>query len=499
MKILSAEQIREADKITIEKQGIPSIDLMERAAEGLAKAITSIAEPTYPVDIFCGKGNNGGDGLALARLLIQGGFEVNVWVIGNNEGGSKDFRENLKRLNKLKTITFIEDEHDFPEVSSDSLVVDSILGSGLNRPLEGLIDAIVGRINQLPNKKISVDIPTGLFADDNSENDLEKVLRADITLSFQIPKLSFFSRNTAPLTGSFQIIDIGLDKEFIHKAATSYYHFTKADAQEIFIARKEFSYKGTYGHALMIAGGEGKYGAAMLAAKSCMRSGSGLLTVCLPKEGVNVLHTYLPEAMAIAGGDNVVNELPNLKPYSAVGLGPGIGQKPETARLLKKVIQSTTSSLVLDADALNILSDNRTWLSFLPPKTILTPHIGEFRRLLGVEELRDNYLQQLSVFSQKNQVITILKDAITTVATPAGQMFFIKEGSPALATAGSGDVLTGLITGLLSSGYGSERAALLGVYLHARAGKLAGEKYSLESVLAGDVITNIASAFRELY
>ncbi len=502
MKVLSANQIRKADKFTIENHPIKSIDLMERAARGIMDYISRYIERETSFNILCGNGNNGGDGLALARLLKRKGYKLKVFVIGNEEGrrGSKDFQENLARLKQIGgKINQVQDIADLIDFQPNVIIIDAILGSGLNRPLEGLIKEIVVKINQLPNPVIAIDIPSGLFADDNTQNDLNLVMKADITLSFQSPKLSFFHRDTASLANKFSIIEIGLDQAFINGLTTKNFYFSKPQAKQLFRPRKDFSYKGTYGHALILAGGEGKYGAALLASKSCMRTGTGLLSVCIPREGTAALHSFLPEAMAIESGDKYVVELPNLAPYTAIGIGPGIGQKLETARVLKKIIQVTAIPLVFDADALNILSENKTWLSFLPAQTVLTPHIGEFKRLIGVNKINSNYLEQLRDFSSKHNVITVLKDSITTVATPNGLLYFVKEGNAALATAGSGDVLTGAILGLLSSGYTPIEAALFGVYLHGRAGTIVGESFSLESVLATDVISSMGRAFKELY
>ncbi len=500
MKILSASQIRQADQYTIENQPISSIDLMERAVLGLVGQIIKIIKPGSSICLFCGKGNNGGDGLGLARHLEKRGFKPKVWIIGKKGGGSEDFQQNLDRLKSSGIeVYYLRETSDFPELDTDTFIIDAILGSGLDRPLKGQIKQVANKINQLPNPVIAVDIPTGIFTDDNRKNDLDHVVQAQYTFSFQFPKLSFFHRDTAPLVGKVSIIDIGLEEAFIDKAETKNFYFSRPEAKRLFRPRKDFSYKGTYGHALLIAGSDGKYGAALMAAKSCLRAGTGLLSVCIPKEGFIPLHTYLPEAMALEGGSVAITELPDIKPFSVIGMGPGTGQRPETARVLKGIIQTTNVPLVFDADALNILSDHRTWLSFLPPYTVVTPHIGEFRRLLGVNKLGDDYLEQLRNFSLKYGTVTVLKDTITAVAIPSGDIYFLKEGSAALATAGSGDVLTGIITGLISSGYHPMQAALLGVYLHGKAGKSAGEKMSLEAVSASDVIDNLGSVFRKLY
>lgn len=498
MKILSASQLKKADQYTIQHEPISSIDLMERAASQLSEALLNYHSATS-FHIFCGMGNNGGDGLAIARLLHYQKASVFVYVVKHSETGSEDFNTNLKRLEELPVIINYISEESPEHNINEGVLVDALLGSGLNRPLEGLLQTTVNWLNQLALRKVAIDIPTGLFADNNVENNLKYVFNADLTLSLQFPKRSFFNRETAPLTGKLNILDIGLHSDFLKEAETEDYYFDQNEALLLYRSRVQHSYKNTYGHALLLAGSEGKYGAAILAARAVMRSGAGLLTVHASGSGMVPLQNSVPEAMvSVDPHQKWISSLPQLNGVKAVGMGPGIGKEAETIQVLKNLIQNSGLPQVLDADALNILAENPTWLAFLPKDTILTPHIGEFKRLLGKKQLNQNYLEELRQLALKNGLTIVLKDSTTAIASPNGTLHFINSGSPALATAGSGDVLTGIILGLLSQGYPAFQAALLGSWIHGTAGNIAGIKLSLESVVASDVIEEIPSVFKVL-
>lgn len=501
MKILSARQIREAAQHTIQNEPIASIDLMERAASRLFETIQSSFTRDTSFAIFCGKGNNGGDGLALARMLSEFNYPVQVFIVEHSDSGTEDFTENLKRLSQTSVVPHsIHDNTEIPDFDEETVLVDSLLGSGLSRPLEGLLAEVVHRLNSLNNYKIAVDISTGLFADDNGEDRMDSVFKADLTLTFQCPKMGMLHRNSAYLAGQIEVLDIGLDTKFIAAAETDFHFVRPEDIYRIFKSREKFSYKGTYGHALLIAGSYGSMGAAVMSGRAALRSGAGLLTAFLPRCGMEIFQSSLLEAMVQVGeGDHSVSGLPDLEKFKAVGIGPGLGKSEEASKTVKLLLQNWGGKMVIDADALNILSENKEWFKYLSHQTILTPHIGEFRRLLGVDNLGADYLQVLQSFSKENQLTVVLKDAITTIATPKGELYFMDYGTPALAKGGSGDVLTGIILGLLSSGYEAEDAAKLGVYLQGIAAHIASDGTSLESCLASDVIESLGEAFQTLY
>lgn len=499
-RILSAQQTHQADDYTIKNEPVSSVDLMERAAEGLAQSIVKQFPLSQSFIIFCGKGNNGGDGLALARMLNRLGFKVRVYIL-KSDSYSNDFKVNLDRLEKAEVeIHQIASKGDLPEPDNKAVVVDGLLGSGLTGSLRGFIAEIVDELNSWKSFKIAIDIPTGLFADNNAENDLEKVFKSDLTLTFQFPKLSMMHIKTAALCGDVQVINIHLHPAFLKEAESRYFYLDQKGVKDIFRPRQKHSYKGTYGHALLIAGSHGSIGAAIMSSKASLRAGAGMLTVALPVEGVMALHANLPEAMIKADKNAThITRIPDLEKFTGIAIGPGLGQEGETAIALEQLLDTITVPLVIDADGLNIISAHPHLMDKLPENTILTPHPGEFKRLIHADSLGWDYLEKLRDFCMKYKVITILKDSITAVCSPGGDIYFTNTGSAALASPGSGDVLTGILLGLVTSGYDLLNAACLGVYLHGRAGTMAGKKYSLEAALATDVIDQLGFAFREFY
>lgn len=500
MHILTAEQIRALDAYTIENEPISSIDLMERAARKCTEFLLENFSSEQQFIIFCGKGNNGGDGLAIARQLLLKERIVQVIIVEHSERSSSDFKVNLERLKAQKQVEIVhlDNANDISTIESNAVIVDAILGTGLSRPLHGLVAEVVNAINLVPNLLVSIDIPTGLFSEDNSSNNIEAVIHADITLTFHAPKLSFLLPDTGNCVGEFHILSIGLMAEEMN--VSSPYIYVRPDELRLLLKqRPKFSHKGTYGHALLIAGSEGKMGAAQLAAQACLRSGTGLLTCHVPKAALRIMQVGVKEAMcSVDDSEDTISELPKLEKYTAIGFGPGIGTEQETANVLKRLIQDCPAKLVVDADGLNILGENRTWLSFLPKGTILTPHPKEFERMAGPWESSHERLQLQQEFSKKNGIVVVLKGAHTSITTPAGQVFFNSTGNSGLATAGSGDVLTGIILGLLAQGYSSEVAAVLGVYLHGSAGDKAIEKQTEETLITRDIIDNLGKAFRDI-
>jgi len=498
MKILPVEKIREADNYTIENEPIASIDLMERAARQLYKWVKKRIHRYQPIKIFTGLGNNGGDGLVLARLLGDKGYEVQVYIIKYSDNSSDDFKTNLARLEEIEDvgINYIERNSEIPDIEEDDIVVDAIFGSGLTRPVTGLIAEVIKSINSSGSITIAVDIPSGLFADSSSTGE---IIRADYTLSFQMPKLAFFMPENDKYAGNWHILDIGLHPDYINDVNVKNYFLLKRDIQPTLKKRNKFDHKGTFGHALLIAGSYGKMGAAVLASKACLRSGVGLLHTHIPKAGYEIMQTAVPECMlSIDRYDNYFSEVPDLDMYSAVGIGPGIGMEKQSQMALKLLIQNYQKPMVFDADALNILAENKTWLSFLPKGSILTPHPKEFERLVGKWSDDFEKLQMHRDFCFKFGIYVVLKGAYTCTCTPDGNCYFNSTGNPGMGTAGSGDVLTGLITGLLAQGYTTGQAATLGTFLHGLAGDLAAKKKGYEAMIAGDIPEMFGKAFRKL-
>ena len=502
MKILTTEQIRRADAYTITHEPVPSLDLMERAALGLARYIEKQPWNFRNIRIFAGYGNNGGDGMALARLLSDKGRHVNLYLMTPERSWSPDAKANLDRLpdEECLDINYLHQLSDFPVIEGGDLVIDALFGTGLSREPSGLIADLIDHINNGKAPVISIDIPSGLFGEDNRQNSRKHVIRAFQTLTFEFPKLAFFLPENHAYVGEWKVITIGLHPDFIHKLPTQWNFISIEDARSWLKVREKFSHKGKFGHSLMIAGSTGMAGAAVLASTACVRSGSGLTTVMIPGSVNSIVQTALPEAMTIP--DNHPDhwtQVPDLTPYSSIGIGPGLGIHPTTWSAMDSLLHSCRMPLVLDADALNLMSLNPGTLLKLPNNSILTPHPGEFKRLFGEDSddfTRILRLKDLSIFYR---IVLILKGAHTAVAGPDGSVWLNTTGNPGMATGGSGDALTGLITGLMAQGYEPVIAARLGVFVHGLAGDLASETTGQEALTAGDIIGYIGKAFLKIH
>ncbi len=501
IKILPVEKIREADAYTIKKEPIPSIDLMERAATQCFKWIKKRTDKNQKVKIFCGPGNNGGDGLVVARLLAEKHYEVEVFIVKFTNKFTEDFSINLKRLQDIGSVPVAEitENVPLPELNTDDLVLDAIFGSGLSRPVKGFIANVIRRINTSGAMTIAIDTPSGLFSDKNSTASGGMIIEADYTLSFQLPKYAFFFAENDKYVGEWHILPIGLMKEFIDTVDVKNFLIEKDDCSLLLKRRNKFAHKGNFGHALLISGSYGKMGAAVLAAQACIRSGSGLLTTHIPKVGYQIMQTAVPENMlSIDDSEEVFSKTPDLSFYNAIAVGPGLGKNKSTQNALKLLIQNSSIPIIFDADAINILGENKTWIPFIPKGSILTPHPKEFERIAGKssDNFERNKLQR--EFSIKNQVYVILKGAFTCITTPRGQCFFNPTGNPGMATGGSGDVLTGILLGLKAQNYSSFNASALAVYLHGSAGDIAAKKYGYEAMKAGDIVECLGKAFKKL-
>ncbi|MCK5137652.1 MAG: NAD(P)H-hydrate dehydratase [Bacteroidales bacterium] len=500
MKIYDAVRVREIDNYTIMKEPVESIDLMERAATRLAGWYVRHFNTSRRVVIFAGPGNNGGDALAMARLLAESQFRVDCYLLGFGRI-SEDCAINRDRLlsQGRAGLEEIGEGDILPEIDSQDVVVDGIFGSGLSRKVTGFPGNVIRYINEKAGMVIAIDIPSGLFGEDNNGNDYASVIRADYTLTFQFPFLSFFFDSNEPYVGRWRVHDIKLHPRIIQETDTPYRTIEKDEVLAMLPGRKRFSHKGTFGHALIISGCYGMMGAALLAGESCLRGGAGLVTLHVPRFGYNIIQTGFPEALvSMDQSDILFSAPPELSPYSAVGIGPGIGCKQNTGKGLKQLLETVKIPMVIDADGLNILSEHPEWYKLLPEGTILTPHPKEFDRLAG--ESKNSFQRHVKQreFSRKHNVIVVLKGAYTGIATPDGNYWFNTSGNPGMATGGSGDVLTGLITGLLAQGLQPREAALAGVYLHGLAGDLAVHESSEEAVIASDLMRQLGSAFREV-
>ncbi len=501
MKILNIDNTRKGDEYTIINEPISSINLMERAAQNCTNWIIDNYKENSKFAIFSGIGNNGGDGLAIARLLKENGFNIKVFIVEYTKKYSDDFKINLSRLEKINIeIIFLNEEYYSFSINNDYIIIDSIFGSGLSRSISGFTSSIITQLNKTQNIIVSIDIASGLMADKvvNTKNPI--IIRPNQTLSIAFPKIAFFFAENELYVGNWYNIDIGVHPKYISEVKEFANYILKKDVKIIIKSRSKYSHKGNFGHALLIAGSYGKIGAAILASKAALKTGLGLLTSHIPYSAVNIMQTAIPEAMlSIDDNETVYSNNPILNNFNAIGIGPGLGTSLESQSALKLLIQSINSPMVIDADAINILSKNKTWLAFLPNNTIVTPHIKEFERFAGKTNNSYERIQLQIKLSIKFQIIIILKGANTSISSPDGKLYINSTGNPGMATAGSGDVLTGIILSLLSQGYSPLIASILGVYLHGLAGDIAAYKLGFESLIASDIIDNISKAFINLH
>lgn len=501
IKIFATDKIKELDQYTIQNEPISSIDLVERAATVFMHEFCRRYSKQIRIVIFAGQGNNGADALAIARLLIDEGYRVETYLFNPTEHLSYDCELNKQRLLGMDKIEFTEVKDDFvpPTLGDRDVVIDGLFGSGLNRPLSGGFPALVNYINQSGATVVAIDIPSGLFGEDNRNNESESIIQANLTLTFSFPKLAFFLPENEPYVGEWKVLDISLDPYIVENTPTSYSLVEEEDMAAVFQPRSRFSHKGTFGHALLIAGSQGKMGAALLSARACLRSGAGLLTVHIPQRGEQIMQTAFPEAMlSFDPHPDYFTTVPDTSAYSAIGIGPGLGQHLESAVALERILQPTGKPVVLDADALNLIASNKDLLARIPPHSILTPHPKEFDRIAGESNNSYERLIKAQTFAIEHKLIVVLKGAYTAICTPLGNVYFNDSGNPGMATAGSGDVLTGIILGLLAQGMEPETAAVSGVFLHGTAGDLAAIYRSEESMVAGDIIEMLGKAFKQI-
>ena len=497
MKLLTAAQIREWDQYTIAHEPKSPLQLMERAASACVAWLASKGWEKRHFHIFCGKGNNGGDGLAIARMLSERGINVTVFILELEKTGSPLFQENFQQLNGSNVkVHFITSEALFPIIEPQSIIIDALFGTGLHQPLEGLSETLVHHINRIGAAVVSIDLPSGMFADASSKN--QTVVRAQYTLTFQVPKQSFMLAENSERLGKVLLLDICLSADFYHQAVVQFNTVESDQIKTLFRYRDPASHKGHFGHALLIGGSYGKIGAMVLATAACMRSGCGLATAYIPTCGYAVMQTVVPEAMVHTGKG--IEQLDSIEiefdKYAAIGIGPGMGTAEITQAGLLHFLEFSKQKMVLDADALNIISNNKEIISRLPHHTILTPHPKEFDRLFGDQQNEWERIQTAMMQAKALQMIIILKGHRSLIALPDGRGYFNQTGNAGLAKGGSGDVLTGMITAFLAQGYTQEQAALLGVYLHGLAADEAIRSIAEESLLASDVIASISQAFK---
>ncbi|HEU5054447.1 MAG TPA: NAD(P)H-hydrate dehydratase [Hanamia sp.] len=498
MKIFSVEQIRNWDAYTIKNEPVKSVDLMERAATACFDWIIRNFDDSYHFIIFSGKGNNGGDGLAIARLLKSIKYRVSVYIVQSGSA-SADFETNLKKLEKTSVpVTFLNDADSFPQMNETDVIIDALFGTGLNKPPKGLFAEVINFINDQNTNRISIDVPSGLYIDKSSIEPDHAIVKADFTLTFQNQKLAFLLPENEPFTGEVSLLDIGLSQEYEEQESCRLNFTDENIISGIYRPRKAFSNKGNFGYASLLCGSYGMMGAAILSSLGCLRIGVGKLTVVTCEAGYPIIQTAVPEAMCMTSGEKYISDFTEFEHFDAIGIGPGIGKHDSHKKLLKELFTSFKKPIVIDADALNVLSETQELYSLIPAQSIITPHPKEFERLFGKVENDFERIDLALSKAKELNIFIVLKGHFTFIATPDGNGFFNSTGNAGMATAGAGDVLTGIITGLVAQNYSPLDTCILGVYLHGLAGDIAAESFSLEAMIAGDIIENLGAAFKKV-
>lgn len=508
MKIFSATQIREADAYTIKHEPISSLQLMERAAGACAQWLFKHFDKARPFYVFCGMGNNGGDGLVITRLLLDHGYQATACILHHSDRPSADHTANRQSLEQLypESLYDIRAVPEMPVPAPDSILIDAIFGTGLSRAIEGWMAGVIHKLNDLQTRHtvIAVDLPSGLLADASSVN--MPVVHAHYTLSFEVYKLALLLPENAARTGQVHILPIGLHPDYITRTPARFHITDGQMMRTIYQPRQPFAHKGTYGHALLIAGSYGKMGAAVLSARACLHAGVGLLTCHVPLCGYDIMQISTPSAMCITDPEEAysshfyeeVTTAAGGKPYKAIGIGPGLGTAAGTARALEQLLAQYRQPMVIDADALNIIAAYPFLLQRIPQGSLLTPHPKEFERIFGESGNDFERLELLSRQAVHLQLYILLKGRYTAIACPDGSVYFNSTGNPGMATGGSGDVLTGILTSLLAQGYAPKAAVLLGTYLHGLAGDIAAARMSQEAMTAESIIDCLGPAFLQL-
>ncbi len=498
MKILNSDLTKKADLFTIKNEPIKSIDLMERASKAFVQWFEANFERKQRIFIFCGTGNNGGDGMAISRILTYRKWIVTTITVKRSSKKTQDFTINYLKLAEVWDIKNIAENKDLDiDIRPDDIVIDAIFGSGLTREVRGIYAKTINYINNTGATIISVDIPSGLFIDSHSKK--SPIIQADHVLSFQLPKLAFLLPENSRYVKSWSIVDIGLDANFIAEQESSYEYIDHQMAKSLIKFRSKFAHKTDFGRILIMAGSYGKMGACILGTRACIKSGAGLVTTHIPSSGYQIMQTAVPEAMVSCDfNKKFLTSIPNLTGYTAIGIGPGIGKHIDTYEVISLLLSNYKKPLVIDADAINIIADEKSFMKMLPKNSILTPHPGEFKRMVGFWNDDFERLEMQVAVSRKFKVFIVLKGAHTSISTPDGKVFFNSTGNPGMATGGSGDVLTGIITALLGQNYTPKEASILGVYLHGLAADIAVSFIGQESLSASDIIDYLPQAFMDV-
>lgn len=504
MKIYTSEDIRAIYRRTIETEGIPSSELIMRMARGVADEIASRWRPNRPMIVFAGPGHNGAETLAVCRILAERGFSPSVYLF--NIGGKRLTHEcAVCRDELLKSAggqihwTEVTNDFNMPVITPQHIVIDGLFGTEISAPLQGGFAWMAREINDAKPTVVSIDLPSGLFGDLNPLTVNRDIIHATLTLTMQVPRISFFQRDNAELVGEWRTIDIGLNRDVMLTTPTHYHLVEAHEVKEVLKPRNPFADKSDFGSALLITGCYGMMGASVLAARGALRGGVGKLTVHSPQCGYEVLQSSVPEAMFDADVNKIViSDMKTAHEYDAVGIGPGIGTNEMTVNALELFLKTTVNPVVLDADALNCIASRPTLLREVPVNSIITPHAAEFDRLFGECHSDDARLIKALEKAKEHHIIILLKGHYSALVYPDYRIVFNSTGTPAMATGGCGDVLTGLITALMAQGYNPGVSGWIGMFVHGLAGEIAAKEHGEIGVTAGDIAANIGKAFRQI-
>lgn len=490
LPLLTSPQIREADAYTIAHEPISSVELMERASKAFVGwFVNHFPDKKQSISIYCGTGNNGGDGLAIARILHGHGYKaLNIKIARFSDKASDDFNANFKKVQDMIPIAEIKPGDAFPDEDS-AIIIDAMLGSGLNKPLHGDYEKLVKHLNSLEKTVVAVDIPTGFFAEGDIKPD-NMVLKAKLVITFQQPKINFLLPESGPVMECWEAVNIGIDEKFVQSLDSLYQFVTEKDIRQLMKPRHKFSNKGTFGHALIVAGQAKTMGAALLCSSACAHAGAGLTTACIPESGLTALNSYLPEIMAVVRQGN---DLPQIdwNKFSTMGIGPGLGNDENSLNLICDILTNYKKPIVIDADALNILAEHKQLWSMIPEGSIITPHMKEFDRLFGESNSWWQRLQTAIEKAKEHKICIVLKNDYTITATPDGKAYFNSTSNASMASGGMGDVLTGIITALLAQKYSSRDACIIGTYIHGKAGDELALPNRMHVVLPGKLVSQL--------
>jgi len=497
LPLLTSAQIHQADKYTIEHEPISSVNLMERAAKAFVGwFVNRFADRDRAISVYCGTGNNGGDGLAIARILHDHQYKnINVKITRFSDRSTDDFNANLERLPVSIPSTEIRTDDALPAEDSH-IIIDAMLGSGLNKPLAGDYERVVKYLNGLHKTIVAVDVPTGFFTEGDIDPDAT-ALKTDLAITFQQPKISFLLPEAGPYLKCWEAVNIGIDEKFICSLNSPYQFVQEKDIRRMLKPRHRFSNKGSYGHALIVAGQAKTMGAALLSASACALAGCGLTTACVPESGLVALNSYMAEIMAVIRQGNDLPEI-SWDKFTTMGIGPGLGDDDNTLALLTYIFTHYKKPMVIDADALNVISAHKQLWQLIPAGSVLTPHMKEFDRLFGEHANWWQRLQTATGKAKELKLCIILKNDYTITATPEGKAYFNSTSNPAMASGGMGDVLTGVVTALLAQNYTPEEACIIGNYIHGKAGDELALPNRMNVVLPGRLAAQLPVTMAKL-